>query len=27
VGFLFDKLSGGSKLAKKKGGGEPDTTE
>jgi uncharacterized membrane protein YgaE (UPF0421/DUF939 family) len=27
VGFLFDKLSGGSKIEKKKGGGEPDTTE
>jgi uncharacterized membrane protein YgaE (UPF0421/DUF939 family) len=26
VGFLFDKLSGGSKLSKKKGGGEPDAT-
>jgi uncharacterized membrane protein YgaE (UPF0421/DUF939 family) len=27
VGFLFDKLSGVSKFSKKKGGGEPDTTE
>jgi len=27
VGFLFDKLSGMSKSEKKKGGGEPDTTE
>jgi uncharacterized membrane protein YgaE (UPF0421/DUF939 family) len=27
IGFLFDKLSGASKLSKKKGGGEPDTTE
>jgi uncharacterized membrane protein YgaE (UPF0421/DUF939 family) len=27
VGFLFDKLSGVSKLSIKKGGGEPDTQE
>jgi len=27
VGFLFDKLSAMSKSEKKKGGGEPDTTE
>jgi uncharacterized membrane protein YgaE (UPF0421/DUF939 family) len=27
VGFLFDKLSGMTKLLKKKGGGEPDVTE
>ena len=27
VGFLFDKLSGMSRLSKKKGGGEPDAAE
>jgi uncharacterized membrane protein YgaE (UPF0421/DUF939 family) len=27
VGILFDKLSGGAKPAKKKGGGEPDVSE
>jgi uncharacterized membrane protein YgaE (UPF0421/DUF939 family) len=27
VGFLFDKLSGMPKLLKRKGGGEPDTSE